>query len=95
MWVYSYERLKLAQLLGQRGVFLTWWCGSRRSAFSSPSPAAFAGGNSVGSHLPRRLSGTLSKPSYHSPPGACTRQCVSPWDRRSPTSFEETSTTLV
>jgi hypothetical protein len=27
-WEYSYKRLKLAQLLGQLGLFLTWSIGS-------------------------------------------------------------------
>jgi hypothetical protein len=30
LWEYSYKRLKLVQLLGQLGVFLTWRPGPRR-----------------------------------------------------------------
>jgi hypothetical protein len=42
LWEYSYKRLKLAQLLGQLGVFLTWACGS------SPAASAMAASSLCG-----------------------------------------------
>jgi hypothetical protein len=48
LWECSYKRLKLAQLLGQRGVFLTSWTGTAivvgKTAVATGAALASAGG---------------------------------------------------
>ena len=42
LWEHSYKKLKLAQLLGQLSVFLTWYEMSCRAHVGGPLPRALA-----------------------------------------------------
>jgi hypothetical protein len=70
LWVYRYKRLKLAQLLGQLGVFLTW-CGSDSASSSSSSsqqPLWWPGGRAQTKACCQRLARTCSAPGARSDP---------------------------
>jgi hypothetical protein len=70
LWKYSYKRLKLAQLLAQLGVFLTW--ARVASTVASPSFITFDSGSSASPAPPRGGFGRdrrLARPRIHFAPG--------------------------